>query len=411
MIMRRSHILACGICALAALFGVQLIMQRNANAFAQMQTGAAPSLPAYLEPARDPGSGLTFTRVTKPGKLGEGIECNAAYCSHRYSSAQAWNADQSLLLIASGCSGLCFFDGRTYAPLFFRARSGNCEWLPQAPEQMVCVGERDIRVWTPRTDKDEAVFTAAGYKDLEFGPGKGNPSRDGKRIAVRAVNADGKTVAFVFDLQTRVKYPDIDLARLPGKNGYCTIAPLGEKTVCFQTQSDGAQQIFIFDINGGLLQSWLEDHRPGHGDMTVGADGSEFMVGVSKSAPDKYQVIKRQLEDGAVTPLLPYGEATHVSLRSVNRAGWAFVSYEGNPEEIARHPKWAPYGRQIIAVALDGSGKVRRLAETFNMKSDYHSEAHGSPSPDGTQIIWSSNWGKPGGPVYEFVTQIPWLTD
>ncbi|MBZ9797246.1 hypothetical protein [Mesorhizobium sp. ES1-4] len=33
---------------------------------------------------------------------------------------------------------------------------------------------------------------------------------------------------------------------------------------------------------------------------------------------------------------------------------------------------------------------------------------HASPSPDGSQVIWSSNCGAPGGPVYDFVARIDW---
>jgi hypothetical protein len=365
-------------------------------------------MPGYLAKAKDPVSGFEVTRITKPGKLGNGVECGEDHCGHRYSSAQAWNADQSLLLISSGCSGMCFLDGKTYKPLFFRTRSDNCEWHPVNPDEMICVGDNLIRIWSPRTDADSILFTASDYKDLQFGPGKGNPSWDGKRIAVRATSKSGLPVAFVFDLSSRTKFPDIDLTQLPGKNNYCTIAPLGEKVVCFQTLADETQQTFILSKDGELIQSWLENHRPGHGDMTVGPDGAEIIVGISKSHPDKYQVITRRLNDGMVKPLLPYGEATHVSLRSIHHKGWAFVSYEGDPEEIAKHPKRAPYARQIVAVALDGSGRILPIAQTNNAKADYNSETHGSPSPDGTQIIWSSNWGVRGGPVFEFVTQIPW---
>ena len=31
-----------------------------------------------------------------------------------------------------------------------------------------------------------------------------------------------------------------------------------------------------------------------------------------------------------------------------------------------------------------------------------------SPSPDGSQIIWSSNWGQRGGPVFDFVSRADW---
>jgi WD40 repeat protein len=408
---RQPKQLTVAICVVLLLFLAQGIPGKGLAALAQKITAAQSAPPDYLIATKDPVSGLTLTRITKPGKLGQGIECGKAYCGHRYSSAQAWNADQSLLLIASGCGGLCFLDGQTYQPLFFRSRKGNCEWHPLKPELMVCVDDREIRFWNPRTDEDTLLFSTAVYTNLEFGPGKGNVSHDGNRIAVRALTNTHKMVVFVYDLRTRIKYRDIDLSQLPGENGYCTITPLGQKLACFQTLPDQTQQTFILNTEGGLLQSWLENHRPGHGDMTVTADGAEIMVGISKSVPDKYNVIMRRLDDGAVTRLLPYGEATHVSLRSTISKGWAFVSYEGDPEEIARHPKWAPYGREIIALALDGSARVRRIAQTNNIKVNYNSETHASPSPDGTQIIWSSNWGNPGGPVYEFVTRLPSLSE
>jgi hypothetical protein len=406
---RQFRHVSYAICAVLLLLLAQGAPGKGLAALAQKIAGEQSSLPEYLVAVKDPVSGLTVTRITKPGKLGQGVECSEAHCGHRYSSAQAWNADQSLLLIASGCSGLCFLDGQTYKPLFFRTSPGNCEWHPLNPVQMICVSDHDIRLWTPRTDVDVILFTTGLYKNLQFGPGKGNVSRDGARIAVRAVTERNTQVVFVYDLRTRVKYQDIELSKLPGENGYCTITPLGEKLACFQTLPDETQQTYILNKEGDVLQSWLENHRPGHGDMTVSMDGFEIMVGISKSVPDKYHVIMRRLDTGVVTPLLPYGEATHVSLRATGKDGWAVVSYEGDPEEIARHPKWAPYGREIIALALDGTGRVRRIAQTHNIKVDYNSETHASPSPDGTQVIWSSNWGIRGGPVYEFVTQISWL--
>jgi hypothetical protein len=62
----------------------------------------------------------------------------------------------------------------------------------------------------------------------------------------------------------------------------------------------------------------------------------------------------------------------------------------------------------VIALRIDGSGDVRRIAQTRNVPFDYWSETHASPSPDGSQVIWSSNWGVPGGPVHEFVTRVDW---
>ncbi|RUY72304.1 hypothetical protein EN965_06560, partial [Mesorhizobium sp. M7A.F.Ca.CA.001.05.1.1] len=254
----------------------------------------------------------------------------------------------------------------------------------------------------------DIVYSATKYRDLEFGPSKGNPSRDGNRIAVRATRNDGAAVVFAYDIDRRLKYPDIDLAQVAGTTSSCTISPLGENILCFQNLVDGTEQRAIFAVDGTLRQTWKDHHRPGHGDLTLDADGSEIYVGTSKSAPDKYQVIKRRLSDGKVTSLTKYGEAEHTSLRALDRPEWAFISYGGNPDEVRSHPDWAPYTREVIALRVDGRQEVRRIVQTRNAPFDYWSETHASPSPDGSQVIWSSNWGVPGGPVYEFVAHIDW---
>jgi hypothetical protein len=68
----------------------------------------------------------------------------------------------------------------------------------------------------------------------------------------------------------------------------------------------------------------------------------------------------------------------------------------------------APFYEEVVALRIDGSGELRRVIQTRNSKYDYWSETHASPSPDGSQIIWSSNWGRPGGPVADFVARLSW---
>jgi hypothetical protein len=154
------------------------------------------------------------------------------------------------------------------------------------------------------------------------------------------------------------------------------------------------------------LQHWTEHHRPGHGDMTIDADGNDVYVGISKADPDKYHIIKRRLDNGTVTDLAPYGEGQHVSIRNINRPQWAFVTYSGSYPDAGGNP--APFYQEVVALRIDGSGEVRRLVQTHDVKDDYWSETHASPSPDGSQVIWSSNWGRPGGPVADFVARLSW---
>lgn len=106
--------------AAAVVLALAGIAAAETLAKAKLAAASNLKLPDYLVPVTDPDTGATIVRVTTPGPLGAGLACRRAYCTHRYSSAQAWNANQTLLLIANGCNGLCFLDGRTYAPLFRR---------------------------------------------------------------------------------------------------------------------------------------------------------------------------------------------------------------------------------------------------------------------------------------------------
>lgn len=409
MITSRSCLRVTLWCSVAAALVLSKPVLPEPLSNAQVIPAPSMDLPDYLVPSVDSSLGTTLVRVTIPDSaMGNGLACKLSYCTHRYSSAQAWNADQSLLLIVNGCNGWCFLDGQTYAPLFLRHRTGECEWHPQDPDLMICVAGHRISRWAPRRNTEELVFETQVYRELQFGPYKGNPSWDGNRIVVRATSQAGTLVGFAFDLSTRQKFPDVDLTRLPGRNNYCGISPLGHYMFCQLSLIDFTDQAFVFTVDGNLVQSWTEHHRPGHGDMTVDDGGHEVYVGISKSAPDKYQVIKRRLQDGLVTALAPYGEAQHASLRAIRRHDWVFLSYAGNPLPPTGRLQVAPFAREVIALKIDGSGEFRRVAHTLNAPYDYWSETHASPSPDGSQIIWSSNWGQRGGPVFNFVSRLDW---
>jgi hypothetical protein len=365
--------------------------------------------PTYLEPTTDAAFETPFTRITDPGRqMLPGISCKPTYCTHRYSSSQAWNADQSLLVIANGCSGLCFLDGSTYVPLFHRTIPNECEWHPVDPALMICVAGNEIYTWNPRLNlkTDRHIFSE--YKGLQFGPYKGNPSMDGTKLVVRATDGLGELVAFAYDISARRKYPDINLSNLRGRNGYCGISPSGRYVFCANTTFDGTDTAYVFTIDGLQLQHWTEHHRPGHGDMTIDTDGNDVYVGISKASPDKWHIIKRRLDNGAVTDLAPSGEGQHASIRNINRPGWVFVTFTGTYPGPDQPPGQTPFYQEVIALRIDGSGKIRRLIQTRNVKYDYWSETHASPSPDGAQIIWSSNWGRPGGPVADFVARVSW---
>jgi len=399
------------VAAMMAVFVATGLNAQEQLAGARLLEPQNPALPEYLAPAIDAQFATTFVRITEAGRLlGEGVRCGPTHCRHRYSSTQAWNADQSLILIAKGCrADLCFLDGRTFAARFWRRLplQHDCKWHPRDPETMICVRGGAIELWEPRTNRWTTAYRADGYAELSFGPYKGNPSRDGNRIAVRARDGRNELVAFVFDFVARAKGPDIRLSALEAQNQYVTVSPSGNYIYVAQLSAEGREPAYVFTTEGIQVQHWPEHHRPGHGDLTTDTDGEDVYVGISKAPPDKYHVISRRLIDGKVTVLAPYGAASHVSARNVDWPGWVFVTYQGAHARVGGNRYPAPFYREVVAMRIDGSGEIIRIASTNSAEHDYIAETHASPSPDGARVVWSSNWGEPGGPVSDFVTVVP----
>ena len=402
-----KHLL-CAALFLASSVGEVSPLDRLVSA----QLVAVPEMPRpdYLQPVTDPVFGTSLTRITDPGRqLATGISCRQAYCRHRYSSTQAWNSDQSLLVIANGCYGLCFLDGRTYKPLFHRSIGDeDCKWHPTRSAVMICVSPTEIYSWAPQANVKATIYAPRDYSNLQFGPSKGNTSNDGNRLVVLATNRAGAPVAFAYDVAAKRKHADIELASLPGRIRSCGISASGRFVACFHETHDGIEDAYVFTIEGARLQHWTEHHRPGHGDMALDEDGSDIYVGISKADPDKWHVIKRRLEDGFVISLAASGYGVHASVRNINQPGWVFLSYEGAYDKVAGSRGRLPFYQEVVALRLDGSGEIRRIAQTRNIRQDYYSETHASPSPDGSQVVWSSNWGEPGGPVAAYVSRLTW---
>ncbi len=363
------------------------------------------SAPGYLQSYIDPVFGSKITRIT--GEAGDPIQGIdrirwPEIARHGYSKRPAWNADGSLLLLER-CGGLVL-DGNTYRPLFIPERPGDCRWHPTKPDRMVFASDRTIGTFDVRTGAKEVIGRFPEYSRLLIGPGEGNLSADGNRVAVAGIR-DGRLVGFVYDLQRQMQYSDIDFCRVgltvksdgvPAYMDWISISAGGEFVVIngrmdapVDNGREGLDRTLVLNLKGQpVTEMWTEYGRPSHYDMTVDEAGDEVAVGVSKSRPDQGRVIKRRLRDGQVTVLTPGGYASHISTRNTQRPGWAYVTYQARGER-------GPYRDEIVAVRLDGSMRVERLAHLHTRKTDYVTEAHGVPSPDGRKALWATNWGSP----------------
>jgi hypothetical protein len=363
------------------------------------QAALAPA--NYLVPFTDPKFGNKVVKVSNPNSSVPGLGLTwKKIARHHYSIDQAWNADQSLLVLFKGTPGRLFLDGRTYKPLFALKHPGAIRWHRTNPDLMVFVGVKGVGYWNVRKNTLQVLSPLAGYTKLDFGQNNGNLSDDGTMLTITATRSDGKRVIFAYDLVSGKKFPDIDMTGWY-EVGETTISPL-KKYIASRSRKTSSvpKEYLIFGLDGKLVQHWPERERPGHNDFTVDRNGYEVAIGRSKS--DDYKLISRRLVDGKITFLSSRPcKASHTSTRNLRNPGWMFETFTyGTPSSSQM-----PYGNEITAVATDGSENVRRLAQHNSVGDAYDAEPHGVPSPDGKKAIFASNWGVNGGPIAAYVAE------
>jgi hypothetical protein len=359
--------------------------------------------PGYLVPFADAKFGSKIVKVTNPGHEVPGLGLTwGSVAIHHYSIDQAWNANQTLLALDRGTKPKVFLDGKTYKPAMALPTPGEVRWHPLRPDDMIFVGSTRVGLWGVRKNEVVVLKTFADYAEASFGDHKGNPSDNGRMVAITATRSDRKRVVFAYDLETGRKHPDIDMSS-EYEVGHTTVSSTGSFIIVYSLASadPDSRRRRIFTTDGKLLQTWTEYERPGHGDFAIDRNGDEVFVGRSKSRPERWQVIARRLVDGAVTVLTPPCHASHVSARNLKDRNWVFATFSADEDKSG----FAPYRDEIAAVAMDGSQTVRQLATTNAEPNGYLTEPHGCPSPDGRRVIFASNWGNRTGPIAAYVAE------
>ena len=364
--------------------------------------------PDYLQSFTDPVFGTKITRITGdpgedipnvPGKVWPADESR-----HGYSKRQAWNADQTMIFLDRHYPHI-WLDGNTYEVLFTRTfDKGNPDrprkdlrWSHTEPNIMYYLlsskGKCELGKWDVVNDISTTLIDLSDYTKCSFGQGEGNFSADGKKAAVYA-EKDSLKMIFIVDVEKKTKGADIPVTTLDN----CTISPLGNYIVIDGDFAGGSDRMQVRSAKDGRV-IWTESRYgvPSHFDVQVDQNGDEVVAGVAKSHPYNGMVIKRRLADGKITVLVNKGYASHTSGRNINRPGWVYVTYNLRDE-----PSYYPYQNEIVAVKLDGT-RVERIGNIHSNSFTYAAEAHGSPSPDGTRVIFASDWDSSNYPVQAYI--------
>ena len=394
------------------------------------------SRPLYLTPQEDPTFGTRLTRIAgDPGTpLGTLSGTWGTDSRHVYSKQQPWNSDQSLLIIENrgGSPSKLVLDGKSYLPkqsLCPSLQPYDYRWHPsrERPTVLIDVNSsgselRWIDVQTCTRTRSWSLPIAADYG---IGSGEGNPSNDGRFVAIGNDQA-----MVVVDMDPRppfapypnrrigpvYTFPPCSLATTPCRIGHLSISPSGRYVEVKYSGADStadAERIYEVDANtlalrphvmaGSSLRCGSFASRPNgwifplkHADMALDPfdQGEDVIVG-GRSCPGSGlgRVVKVRLRDGKVTALTsPSNESSvyHVSTRNLDRPGWAYVSYYSVSGKR--------FNDEIVAVKLDGSLAVERYGHTHTMAdSCYRCQSHPVPSRDGMRVLFASNWARACG--------------
>jgi len=367
----------------------------------------------YRETVTDPTFGTGITRIV--GNPGDplpnvpGAKWAEKELRHGYSKREAWNCDQTMIFLDRHSPNL-WIDGKTYEVLFTRPDKPtnknpdrpryDLRWSHFEPEIMyyLLTSPEGCKLgkWDVVKNISTDLIDLRTYTSCTFGDGEGNFNFAGDKAVVLAVK-DGKKVIFLVDVIKKTRGEDIPIEQLDN----CTLSPYGNYIVVDGFLNGEEDRIQVRRATDGSVV-WSETRYgvPSHFDVQVDQNGDEVVVGVAKSQPYDGNLIKRRLSDGLITVLVDTGYASHTTGRNYKRPGWIYVTYQVRDE-----PKRYPYQNEIVAVKLDGS-VVERICNVRSKDFTYAAESHGSPSPDGTKVIFASDWDSGTYPVQAYVVDI-----
>ena len=376
--------------------------------------------PTLITPAIDPVYNTVIKIVDKTDQ----------YLSS-YPKVQNWNADMRLMRI-----GNRIYDAKTltesnitktktstegYNILCSRA-SDYFRWSNKVPNKFYVLNSSYAFIQGKITGNDvncSLVLDAfSEYEVVHMGPHEGNIDYDDKYVVFVAKKPNDTTFyVILYDIQNKTR---VWTKTMPSQswewvtvNGssfwkpttldWLSVSPSG-KYIVFNNDNAASSNytdgMYRYDMNlsnrvklqysyNGSLYS-----EGGHGDIGYDTDGNEVFVQFLSGLGVYSFNLDNPTELGKELLGSPYGGG-HISCRNTRRPGWCYIT--ANADSNGNGLK------RVFALKLDGTGdeNIENFSQT-HIDLGYPT-AYGSPSPDGTQMIFNSHWG--AGTVGTFVSE------
>lgn len=337
----------------------------------------------------DPSFGTSITRISDVG--GQGV------IKPMYSPTQAWNADESYLLLYEVGAGHWLYDGKSYEQLRrVRISPPDLEqvyWSTQDPDSLFWIDGNQLMRYRVSEDSSEMLHAidCAGGVSAES---HGWISWDSNYLGLFC---ESSGTAFIYELDSGTIVGSADGRDAP------IIAPSGTLAYWHGDVVDQAMNVLrALDLASTGEHSSLGMMENGHDTYNLvqfdpGPDGSGVGSLVTFDMTDGSSRVIVGPDTGYQYP--PSG--THISAPIYKRPGWVFLSLIGELDGQEA------LDQEIVLANTNPGGKVCRIAHHRSQEAqDYWGEPHVTGSPSGTRAVFGSDWGG-GASVDTYVVELP----
>lgn len=358
-------------------------------------TSPSGGLPSYKTPAYvDPISGFNTYRISDETAFSIG---DTYAKRHAYSTRTPFNSDASLILTTSNSGKVIDgsdFDllGQIDYQIVWSNVTSNIGYAFYGNVfEINTVSMVDYQFTTDftKTFSDYTVMTMDS---------NGNVSNNDKYVVLwgrKAANTNLWIVVYDIELDSIVSETDLG-GHYQDDIDWAGISQDGSRVfVMYGTDGSGALQ-GCKSYNRLMADEIHLTNSTHHGDLGVDQSGNQVYVYLGSSAISGYRMGMFNLTTGTGTGLFPDTNGDlwggHVSCRNILRPGYAYVSMYTDPTATGDAAMM-----ENFSIKLDGSNLIERWGRNNSELawdgSHYDQQAHGCPSPDGTQFVFASAWG------------------
>lgn len=359
--------------------------------------------PAYLDTIIDPSFGTSIRRISDAG--------DGKVIKPMYSTIQAWNADESLMILYEQGEGHQLLNGMDYG--FIRYLDVNPDDLEQIfwdfndPDVFFYIDRTsaDFIKYSVSTENKEVLTNLKELTGCSGNIGSGNDvqmmSWDSDVIGFRCDN----TTAYYYRISsgelTEFTIDDLNyIAPMPGPSG---------ETFYHNTDVYGSD---------GKLALTLNEKKSEHSCLGKFTDGTDahFAVAFAEGPNGGCfgNIVAHDLFTGECFNVISeeqgydYAKSgTHISAVSHKNPGWIAASMIGFEEDGQKL-----LDQELIVARVEkGNVKVYRIGHhrADEKEFDYWGEPHAVISPTGTRVLFGSDWSgaDDGKSVDSYVVELP----